>query len=68
MDKARVETQKDQAGCRENRMLRLLDSKNTPLLPNMGQYLIVRRLMRKKPFEGGAGTVSRGSTQEESEA
>jgi len=28
----------------------------------------MRRLVKKKPFEGRAGTVPRGSTQEESEA
>jgi hypothetical protein len=33
MNKAWWNLRKDQAECRENRMLRLLDSKNTPLLP-----------------------------------
>jgi hypothetical protein len=45
-----------------------MDSENTHLLFNTELCRIVRRLMEKKPLEGGAGTVPRGSTQEESEA
>jgi hypothetical protein len=49
------------------RELRSGDSENTPLFSERGQYQILRRLMRKKPFVGGAGMVPhwRG---EESEA
>jgi hypothetical protein len=32
--------------------LRAVGFENTQLLPNIGQYPIVRRLMVKKPFEG----------------
>ncbi len=47
---------------------RAVSSENMQLMPNIGKYLIMRRLVRKKPFEGEAGTVPRGITQEESEA
>ncbi len=42
--------------------------KTRDFCPILGKYPIMRRLVRKKPFEGGAGTVPRGTTQEESEA